>query len=296
MPDVFHDLPTIRPAVPGGPLRARDFNLLVRGVRQATAPGYQSGTIVDPQGTFQRTIPVEAAGTTAILAIVTAHEKYVAAAPPPDPPSARVGAIYRHVAKPIVAADHVNTYYGSDEYRFSAIQPGGFFHLGQLVTIFELGAGSGIYKANCPGFFGKVSRADAEGPAGGPWGLVEVTPFDGEPGKFYATPAALTFFDNVTTVGDARVWKAQTFIGTEPLIGSPVWCQPIGGFENGTGVYVPQWLAWAVPNLFGHPTDADYANKEPTDNLNCPETDPKIPVAKPTRDTLGTLPSVVTTG
>ena len=218
--------------------------------------------------------------------IVVGHgTPYVSAAPDPDPPGVEIGRIYSHIGRAIQGTLVNGLAYGLADVEFYSAQPGGWFHPGQIVHLFNSNT------AACPGFFGKVIQSQQ---VAAPWGEVAVAPFDGHIGNVYANPASITIYDDPATVGTGVVQRAASFIGTHLLPGEPVFCVPSSGLDAGgiPAVYTPGWLAFNMPNLFGHPSDIDYANQEPSGTLLCGLTDPDIPVPPPIDDVLADLPDI----
>ena len=228
------------------------------------------------------------------LALVVGHAPAVGT--PPNPPGAESGRVYGHIARLISGvpagvplanpeSDPPNPplSYGLDDVVFYSVQPHGWFHPGAVV---ELALQGGVWVAVCQRFYGIVTRA---APVGGPSvarGTVEVVPFDGNPGMVYASPGSITKF-----LG-SELRRAATFPGTELAIGEPVVCVYVGSGGISPANHDADWLALNMPNLFGAPDAADYANAPPAPENVCAVTDPELPVPAPVDDALSDDPVI----
>ena len=211
----------------------------------------------------------------------------------PDPIDNR---IYAHKVRPLIfAADHKTppVYDGRDptsqpppdppvvEFLVSPFEPGGWFHVGQVIEFQE--ATAAIYKAHCAQFLGSVTKVryvDGVDPALDPRDTVEVTPFDGDLSQPASNLVLYDGTDPANGIGDGRVAQALMFPGAGLAVDDPVLCIYTG--QRGR-----PWLAVTMIDIVGDTTAADFAFREPTGQGNvCTVSDPELPVTAPTSDDL----------
>ncbi len=194
--------------------------------------------------------------------------------PENDPPGAEAGRIYEHRAAIISGSPPFGLTYARSSLAFYSLQPHGWFHPGAIVELVQVG---GAWVAACRAFYGLVSKRAPVGTSVAQ-GLVEVVPFDGNPGLAYSSPGSLTQFSN------SPVYRVATFPGSELFAGEPVLCLYVGAGGIAPVNHDADWVAINMPNLFGDPSDGDYANAPPPPASLCVVSDPDLPVATPTDD------------
>lgn len=260
--------------VRAGVLDAHAFKAMLAAARATmsrtqTGPGV--GVYADGTGTYTRAIPQAASGLKT-MAVVVGHGEPMP--DPPVPPTAEIGRIYSHLAREITGTPPFALTASGTDMVFYSLQGHGWFHPGAVVELFQIG---GVWVSKCEQFFGVVSKRAPQGTSV-PMGTVEVVPIDGNPGLIYSNPSAIVRYDT------SPVRRACTFPGAELFVGEPVLCMYVGAGGVTPENYDADWLAINMPNLFGSPSDGDYANAPPTPDNVCATSDPALPVTAPVDD------------
>lgn len=291
------DANLLRPKQPGDPILAEDWNTVIDLLKRDV---HGVNVLKDPIGWHVLGAP-GTSGPGGFVGVVTSHgTPYTVDADGVDVPTDHPlynRVLTHHAAKVTSFSPTGYTYNADDTAEFSAMQLGGWFHAGQLVTVWEMQPD--VFKADCRGFCAIVDAVAPVGDPSGtpptlPRGLIDVVPVDGDPGFVPENMLQLTIFDGATSNGDpspghgpdGTVPQVATWPGTELTYGELVWVTYIGQLAR-------RWIAVWAPDLFGNPTAGDYYNAEPPVGHGCSTEDP-YPATTPTDDTLETPGFTVT--
>ncbi len=178
--------------------------------------------------------------------------------------------------------------------EFSSLEPGGWFHTGQVVTLFKLA--NGLYKAHCASFCGVVTKVGRE--AGDPAKplCVEVAPYDGDPAidpsdlTLSGSPPPLRLYDGAAGRADGRLYQAALFAGSSLKHGERVLVTYVGQVDTADPpTRTGYWLAWRGLNIEGDRESPVFASGPPPEEYMSEvygANEPGIPADVPADDAL----------